>query len=120
MGQCDVAALRTAARTSVSLQQPFGDDGGTELGMVLAAAGPSVEDRVVDADSASELDDALDILTAVERAILRLRFGIGDADELGTARIGKELGISMHEVRVREKVALEKLREVPELRARAG
>jgi len=115
-----IVTLRHLARKPVSLQQPMGDDDATEIGRLLPAGGPSVEDRVIGPASAGEVVAALGVLSDVEQRIVRSRFGIGNADEPGVARIAKELGITAREVRAREQIALGKLRSVPALRALAG
>ena len=115
----EVVSLRRAAVRPLSLQQPLGDEGDAELGSVLPADGPSPEERALEAAAPAELDGALDALAPAEREVIRLRFGLGDSDELGTARIAKQLGITAREVRVVEDLALRKLRARPEVRAMA-
>jgi RNA polymerase primary sigma factor len=115
----EVVALRRAAVRPLSLQQPLGDDGDAELGSVLPATGPSPEEAALDAVAPREIEDALGALAPAEREVIRLRFGLGDADELGTTRIARRLGISAREVRVVEDLALRKLGARPEVRALA-
>jgi RNA polymerase primary sigma factor len=115
----EVVALRKAGVRPLSIHQPIGDDGEAELGSVLPADGPSPEEAALGAAAPQELAGALDALAPAEREVIRMRFGLGDADELGTARIAKHLGLSAREVRVVEDLALRKLRARPEVRAMA-
>jgi RNA polymerase primary sigma factor len=57
-----------------------------------------------------ELHRALSQLTARERSVIILRYGIGDGRSRTLLEVGKELGISRERVRQLEMVALAKLR----------
>jgi len=59
-----------------------------------------------------ELHRALAMLTPRERAVITLRYGIGDGRSRTLLEVGKELGISRERVRQLEVVALMKLRRV--------
>jgi RNA polymerase primary sigma factor len=61
-----------------------------------------------------ELHRALVVLTPRERAVITLRYGIGDGHSRTLLEVGKELGISRERVRQLEVVALMKLRNVDE------
>ena len=116
----EVEDLRRSAVRPVSLEQPLGDEGDGELGSLLPSGGPSPEEGALAAAAAGELGAALETLSEAERRVLELRYGLGGADELGAARIGKQLGLSLREVRVVEELALRKLSALPEVRAMAA
>ncbi|MDP9384270.1 MAG: hypothetical protein M3P50_03375, partial [Actinomycetota bacterium] len=78
------------------------------------------EDGALRAAAAGELGEALGSLSYAERRVVELRYGLGDADELGAARIARELGIPVRQVRLMEEGALRKLAERPEVRALAA
>ncbi len=59
-----------------------------------------------------ELHRALALLTPRERAVVTLRYGIGDGRSRTLLEVGKELGISRERVRQLEVVALMKLRGI--------
>jgi RNA polymerase primary sigma factor len=59
-----------------------------------------------------ELHRALALLTARERSVIMLRYGIGDGRSRTLLEVGKELGISRERVRQLEVVALMKLRNL--------
>jgi RNA polymerase primary sigma factor len=61
-----------------------------------------------------DLHRALVVLTPRERAVITLRYGIGDGHSRTLLEVGKELGISRERVRQLEVVALMKLRNVNE------
>jgi RNA polymerase primary sigma factor len=59
-----------------------------------------------------ELHRALALLTPRERAVMTLRYGIGDGQSRTLLEVGKELGISRERVRQLEAVALKKMRSL--------
>ncbi len=64
-------------------------------------------------ETASQYEDvnlALTMLTARERAVIMLRYGIADGQSRTLLEVGKELGISRERVRQLEVVALRKMR----------
>ena len=63
-----------------------------------------------------ELHRALNTLTSRERAVIQLRYGIGDGRSRTLLEVGKELNISRERVRQLEMVALAKLRHVSKSR----
>ncbi len=95
----------------VSLDIPTDADNRTALAETLEDPGIQTP-----ADIASqhllgeELHRALSQLTARERSVVILRYGIGDGRSRTLLEVGKELGISRERVRQLEMVALAKLR----------
>ena len=100
-----------AAQQTVSLEMPIGEEEDASLGDII-------EDRntVAPADAASaqilreEVLDMLEGLTARERRVIQLRYGLEDGYNRTLAELGDELGVSRERVRQIEAEALTKLR----------
>ncbi|HTI14702.1 MAG TPA: sigma-70 family RNA polymerase sigma factor [Dictyobacter sp.] len=107
----EVVDLLGVIEQPVSLDAPVDDESRYSLA-------DSLEDfnTPAPADTASqhllgeELHRALALLTPRERAVVMLRYGIGDGRSRTLLEVGKELGISRERVRQLEVVALMKLR----------
>ncbi|MFN8525346.1 MAG: sigma-70 family RNA polymerase sigma factor [Chloroflexota bacterium] len=108
-----------AAKLPISLETPVGEDGETSVGdLVPDAEATDLEAAAERSDLARRLDVALgEALTERERAVLRLRFGLGGGEAQALGDIGQELGISRERVRQIEAEALRKLRRT-DLRSR--
>ena len=97
----------------ISLDSPVDEDARYMLADTLEDL-----DTPAPADAASqhllgeELHRALAFLTSRERAVITLRYGIGDGRSRTLLEVGKELGISRERVRQLEVVALMKLRSL--------
>jgi RNA polymerase primary sigma factor len=107
----EVKNLLSLVEQPVSLDTPVDDE-------TQYALGDSLEDTATSApaETASqhllgeELHQALDLLTARERAVITRRYGVGDGQSRTLLEIGKELGISRERVRQIEAGALKKMR----------
>lgn len=108
----EVINLLNVIEQPVSLDTPLVDD---EAGYSLA---DTIEDSATSAlaETASqhlleeELHRALALLTPRERAVITLRYGIGEGQNRTLLEVGKELGISRERVRQLEVAALKKMR----------
>ncbi|HZV50371.1 MAG TPA: sigma-70 family RNA polymerase sigma factor [Candidatus Dormibacteraeota bacterium] len=99
------------AREPVPLETPIGD-GDSELGELLKdenAVSPST--AAAEALMGAELDEVLQALSAKERRIIQLRFGLVDGHPRTLEEIGARLGIGREVVRRIEREALERLRQ---------
>jgi RNA polymerase primary sigma factor len=100
-----------AAQQTVSLELPIGEEEDASLGDII-------EDRnsIAPAEAASqqilkeEVVTMLDGLTARERRVIELRYGLEDGYNRTLAELGDELGVSRERVRQIEAEALMKLR----------
>jgi RNA polymerase primary sigma factor len=72
---------------------------------------PDPEDNLLRLERLARLGGALDVLTAKERAVLELRFGLDDAPVLSLKDAGERLGMSRERVRQIESQAMERLRK---------
>jgi RNA polymerase primary sigma factor len=110
-GLDEVKHLLDIIEQPISLDTPVEDDAHYSLAEII-------EDSTIPAfaETASqhlldeELHQALASLTPRERAVITLRYGIGDGWSRTLLEVGKELGISRERVRQLEAVALKKLR----------
>ena len=105
-----VAWLLEIAREPVSLETPIGD-GDTELGELIEDT--SVESPMVAAARSlmkDEVQAVLETLTARERRVLQLRFGLEDGRARTLEEVGKEFNVTRERIRQIEAKALEKLR----------
>lgn len=95
----------------VSLDAPVDDEARYSLGDTLEdSASPAPSETASQHLLGEELHRALALLTARERSVITLRYGIGDGHSRTLLEVGKELGISRERVRQLEVVALMKLR----------
>ncbi len=108
------------APDAISLETPLGnDDDALELGDTVADAnGPSPADVLLVRDFSAQTQHALETLSPDERAVLSLRFGLGDE---GVAHAIDEvaalLSMTAERVRQTEARALRKLRQAKRTRA---
>jgi RNA polymerase primary sigma factor len=115
-----VAAARDAARTVTSLERPVGEEGETTLGELLPSEGRGTEEEVEIALREEAVRRAVARLPETERAVVRLRHGLGTDIEQSQAAVSRILGLSDHELRRVEKTALARLAEERELEALAA
>src|SRR6266404_201375 len=111
-----VRLILESSRKPLSLETPIGDD--SELGDFLEdkSAG-SPNDTLLGQDLTTQVERALSTLSAKEKEILRLRFGIGEAGEHTLEEVGRRFSVTRERIRQIETKALRKLR--PPLHGRA-
>ncbi len=108
-----VRELLVACRGTVSLEAPVGEDGDAVLGDLV----PDVH-AMEPAEFAAkqllkkEVGCLLAELSARERRILELRYGLGSQEPRTLQEIGQEVGLTRERVRQIEGEALDKLREL--------
>src|SRR5215470_8541848 len=106
-----VAWLLEIAREPVSLETPIGD-GDTELGELIEDT--SVESPLAAAARSmmkDEVQAVLETLTARERRVLQLRFGLLDGEQRTLEEVARRLGLGRETVRQLERTAMARLRE---------
>ena len=107
--------VRRAAQLPLSLETPLGGDGDLTradlIGDDRAAEAPRASAEA--ADLAGRLTRALDELTARERLVLRMRFGLDGEPERTLDEVARELGVSRERIRQVELAALARLRRMP-------
>ena len=106
-----VTEILLAGRATMSLETPLGDQDDGLLGDVVADRRSEEPSEVTDRRLLrSEVNTLLSELSARERCILELRYGLGARDPLTLQEIGAEIGLTRERVRQIEGEALEKLR----------
>ena len=109
----EVIDLLGVIEQPVSLDAPVDDEARYSLADTLEdSTTPAPAETASQHLLGEELHRALALLTARERAVITLRYGIGDGRSRTLLEVGKELGISRERVRQLEVVALMKLRGV--------
>ncbi len=88
-----------AARAPLSLNQRRGDNQALELAEIIVDEKASPEDYTTQELMRQEVRDLLQELTAKEREVIFLRFGLEDGQELSFAEIGQKLDLSHERVR---------------------
>jgi RNA polymerase primary sigma factor len=111
----EVIDLLSVIEQPVSLDTPVDDETRYSLADTLEdCTTPAPSETASQHLLGEDLHRALVVLTPRERAVITLRYGIGDGHSRTLLEVGKELGISRERVRQLEVVALMKLRNVNE------
>jgi RNA polymerase primary sigma factor len=106
-----VEQVLSMVQQPTSLDLPIGEDGDATLGDLIEATDAVDPHAAAEANALQRtLAEALAELTPREQHILRMRFGIGGADDHTLAEVGEELGVTRERIRQIEAKALEKLR----------
>jgi len=107
----EVVDLLGVIEQPISLDAPIDEDARYSLADSLEdSTSPTPSETASQHLLGEELQRALSMLTPRERAVIILRYGIGDGRNRTLLEVGKELGISRERVRQLEVVALIKLR----------
>ena len=106
-----VEQVMAMVQEPASLDLPIGEDGDATLGDLIAAPDTVNPHGAAEASALAEsLSEALAQLNPREQRILRMRFGIGDADDHTLEEVGKVFGVTRERIRQIEAKALAKLR----------
>jgi RNA polymerase primary sigma factor len=117
----DVRVLTRASRSSLSLNEPVGANGDSELGDLLEQTGiPDTDELLLRESFSRALRDALSELPERERRVLELRFGLFDDQPKTLREIGEVMDLSRERVRQIESRALNKLRRSHKKHSLAG
>ena len=109
--------VKAAARASASLDQPVGEQEEAVLGDFVAGDGPLPDEEVEVSLRSQALQAALQTLSAREREVLALRYGLDDHDPKTLEEIGRRLGLTRERVRQIEVEALRRLASLREIQA---
>ncbi|HLU55929.1 MAG TPA: sigma-70 family RNA polymerase sigma factor [Pseudonocardia sp.] len=108
-----VTELRQAARTTVSLDTPVGEDGDTSLGDLIGEVRPD-PDADERAAVISHVHEMLATLPPIEGRILAFRHGLHDGHRHTLQETAAHVGLDREQVRRLEQQALDRLRRSPD------
>lgn len=117
----EVRLLLSTNQNFLSLNQPVDEEGEAEFGDLLEQyVVPDTDEEVLRQSFEETLREVLNELSAKEREVLTLRFGLDDDEPRTLREIGDKLGISRERVRQIESQALAKLRRSAKARTLVG
>jgi RNA polymerase primary sigma factor len=105
-------AARALRQSVISLETPVGEEDESTLGSLLEdLLSPSPEEEATRELLRERVRQALDVLSARERKVIELRFGITDGRARTLDVVGNALGVTRERARQIEAQALAKLRQ---------
>ena len=106
-----VREIQRMSQDPVSLETPIGDEGDSHLGdFIEDASAISPVEAASQQLLREQVEDVLASITARERRILQLRFGLTDGRSRTLEEVGHEFGVTRERIRQIEAKALRKLR----------
>ncbi|MFI9010029.1 RNA polymerase sigma factor RpoD/SigA [Actinosynnema sp. NPDC053489] len=107
-----VVELRAAARTTISLETPIGDDGAASVADLIADADAAQPWEGLEHDGlVSELKALVGSLPARQALIMTRRYGLDDGRPRTLQEVSAEIGLTRERIRQLEKDALRQLRD---------
>ncbi len=98
------------ASKPISLETPLGQDGSQLGDFIEDVVTPQPADEAAIGLLRSQLSQALESLSARERRVIELRYGLADGYSLTLEEVGTKLGLTRERIRQIQKEALAKLR----------
>jgi RNA polymerase primary sigma factor len=102
--------IAKSAQLPISLETPIGKEEDSRLGDFIESDGETPEDQVSKNLLREDLESVLDTLSARERDVLRLRYGLDDGRMKTLEEIGQIFNVTRERIRQIEAKALRKLR----------
>jgi RNA polymerase primary sigma factor len=114
----EVEQIRRSAQVPVSLEKPVGDDEESEFGHFLTdESAPLPEEAAEDVLRKDALGRILRTLSARERRVLELRYGLNGEQPRTLDEVGRAFNVTRERIRQIENQCLKKLRAVAEANA---
>jgi RNA polymerase primary sigma factor len=116
---CDeVEQIRRSAQTPVSLEKPVGDEEESQFGHFLTDENEPLPDEAVEVSLRKEaLKRILETLSARERRVLELRYGLDGEQPRTLDEVGRTFNVTRERIRQIENQGLKKLRALAEAHA---
>ncbi|GAB4213267.1 MAG: RNA polymerase sigma factor RpoD [Synechococcales cyanobacterium] len=102
--------IAKSAQLPISLETPIGKEEDSRLGDFIESDGETPEDRLAKVLLREDLESVLHTLTARERDVLKLRYGLDDGRMKTLEEIGQIFNVTRERIRQIEAKALRKLR----------
>jgi RNA polymerase primary sigma factor len=114
----EVEAIRRSAQTPVSLEKPVGDEEESEFGHFLTDESQPLPDEAAEANLRKQaLDRILGLLSARERRVLEMRYGLDGQHPRTLDEVGRAFNVTRERIRQIENQSLKKLRALAEAKA---
>ena len=98
---------------TVSLDEPVGDGDESRAEIVADVAAPTPAEMLARKDAREYLQRALNYLTPQQRAVILLRYGLGDDRQLHSqSEVAKKIGVCFQRVSRLELIALDRFRKL--------
>jgi RNA polymerase primary sigma factor len=111
----DVKAIQKIAQLPISLEKPVGDEEDSELGEFLEDDdAESPLDTAIETLRREHVRGALEALSARERELLEMRYGLEGHQARTLEEVGRAFGVTRERVRQIENSTLRKLEGLPE------
>jgi RNA polymerase primary sigma factor len=108
----EIERLMKISRQPISLDHPIGDDGDSEFGDVIEnKSAESAIDAAAQRMLRERIESVLRTLSAREREIIKLRFGLGDGYSYTLDEVGKIFKVSRERIRQIESRAVSKMKD---------
>ena len=107
----EVEQIRRSSQAPVSLEKPVGDDEESEFGHFLTDENDPLPDEVAEVElRKSTLSRVLETLSARERRVLEMRYGLNGEHPCTLDEVGKTFNVTRERIRQIENQSLKKLR----------
>ncbi|MFL5923069.1 MAG: RNA polymerase sigma factor RpoD/SigA [Gaiellaceae bacterium] len=107
----EVEQIRRSSQAPVSLEKPVGDEEESEFGHFLTDENEPLPDEVAEVEMRkATLQRVLDTLSARERRVLELRYGLNGEHPRTLDEVGKTFNVTRERIRQIENQSLKKLR----------
>lgn len=109
--EAKIKAIYAAAKETVSLETPVGDDGASTLGDFIEDEQMMPQEMIEQESQNKRLNSILSSLNPREAKVLRMRFGIDMQREHTLEEVGEDMNLTRERIRQIEAKAIDKLKK---------